>query len=123
MEEGAAPDVEMVRPTPSLNPRALILTCAAPQVSLGTTSGGESDPHPPSTHRSLAHRFPSPARTQTTPFISNVSLPFTLSRVYIIHAVHQHPLPHRFAIARHANTIEPQTLKSSPNPTMAIPPR
>ena len=73
MEEGAAPDVEMVRPTPSLNPRALILTCAAPQVSLGTTSGGESDAHPPSTHRSLAHRFPSPARTQTTPFIPFLS--------------------------------------------------
>ena len=32
-----------------------------------------SDAHPPSTHRSLAHRFPSPARTQTTPFIPFLS--------------------------------------------------
>ena len=73
--------------------------------------------HPPFTRSPFSFTRPHPNHP-----VHPVSLPFTLSRVYIIHAVHQHPLPHRFAIARHANTIEPQTLKSSPNPTMAIPP-
>ena len=73
--------------------------------------------HPPFTRSPFSFTRPHPNHP-----VHPVSLPFTLSRVYIIHAVHQHPLPHRFAIARHANTIEPQTLKSSPHPMMAIPP-